>query len=371
MSNNGLASKEYIKSAKLSADQSPHEYREKSSGRIFLALGVMFLIAVFSIFILIRAFKTWKLYVDIFIGLGLGIISFVLIILLYRPQRILVSREGIFIYKRNVLKKTYPISSLKKIRTIKNFTNGIYTGNTRFFIFKGEKKDICEAILLPDDAFKDMVKDLNILKTYGGFIAHGILEKRTSEKEIEKRDIRFEIKKDDVIKKCRGKFKRDAITILIVICVMSGLYFSYCLLTGKNGFALSGLMVLLVTVCMFIFGVVISNKHIIDKMTDSMPYKIVLQESGIVLDGYKRIDVGEIKHIDATPDGYVQNGMLSENKLRKIIIETHDGKTKLYMGPRRPNGHDADICIRDYEGFVNALRLWCTNRDIDFREDLE
>lgn len=272
-------------------------------------------------------------------------------------EKWVIGKDGIKIYKKNELKKEFPIESFEGSKAIKNYYNGVYTGTSRFFKVVNSKGKT-EELLWPfeEDEFSMAVQSIAEIRAYGGFLAKGSEARSTMDLSADAYDDKvFDCDKQNL---CPAISKGKKIAFIVI-----GVFFlsSVCmsLVTMRDDMVIGAVGLAISAILAIIFFKLASSSN--KKASKVFPEKITLKGDRIVIDS-NSFNVNEIKLIQFTPINYSTATWHSY----WLKIKTEEGTTEYCLGLNKSyNKTNAN-----YPAFTSMLSDWCATRGVDCRQEL-
>ncbi len=352
-----------------------HVYREKNSRRIPLGLGIAFVLFIFSFTVSASVrhidYVTETKAVDFVIPFCISFVVFFAYYFLCGIQIVEITATELKISSsKNKKSKSVLIQDIINAKSIKNYYNGIYTGTTRVLYIKNEsrrngKEEINLRISKED--FNLLMADISNIRDFGA------LTPKPEKTEYDAEGIRkvtnytIETRKKEFLVYYKRALKSDIIlssaifaTVLVVMIVL-------LIVIKSRLMNIYFVIIIISTIAILLLKFIITPVVFIRKIKKDMPTKIILRDKDILIDDLTKIAASDIKGIYATPPAYTLTGIFNNFGMRRILIDTNDGRIKLCFGPRPSD----DLYLREYDNFLGAFHIWCNNNRIVFREELE
>ena len=246
----------------------------------------------------------------------------------------------------------YSFEDFLGTNVIRNHTNGIYTGTTRFINFhvpgSENKKVKIDCSALKAAQFDEMISYLskNEFKQ---------AENKEALDDIFDVEMLFDIPKETIIKKNKSASMLINVVIAIVAVVLELLFIVMLRETILT-------MILVCLVIALITGAVIAIRiKQFNKFRDQVPEKITIDNHTLAVDG-RTFPVERTVKIVMTPPSY-------DTKERLILITSNDKSVATYSFAKLDQSRP-EMSYPDYPSLYNNIKLWCLQRDINFMASL-
>ena len=255
----------------------------------------------------------------------------------------------------------YPISNFAGSHVTRNYTNGVYTGSTRYLKFKNGSKEVKLMVPLKDEEFAELVSRLG-LRCSGKEDLQDTEEAPLVFEGFET----FEIPRDAFIERNSRKTKRNIIVSIVVFIVAIIICGVIIVLSPQD--ALFAVIIGCLAVVLFIglLLAAVSGNLKFKKNLKSTPSKVTVDNEKLMFDNDSYYP-SDIASVVMTPSRYEQTGKDSE--YRVLRIKNNSGDVKTYYFGRTQKG-DPKMMYEDYGKLLAALFDWCAIKKIHFLQVL-
>lgn len=349
---------------KLATDQNPREYILATS-KVKLAIGYsLIFVLIFGALTIAVVFGgsliDWE--TNPVIALLIVIIAIILAIALgvfcgvkSSTRKWTIGLDGIKIYFDDKLKESFSIEGYTGSNTVRNYTNGIYTGTTHTISVtssNGKSKKL--EWPFAKERFSEAVECINELKYYGGFLAKGqeAIDSSNPGSDPTVNKI-FEIDK----KKLGGAVVRGVLVKLSPVFLVFAVLLVLTLI-GRGDIPIELSLIFAVGAIGSLLWALVSG----NKAKKKIPGRIEFRDDCVIVDGesYKK---NQIKRIVATP----ANFSIGKKGCYWIRIRTINKDSLLCLGR---SFKDKKNTYADYEELIGTLRSWALRRGLDYNTDL-
>ena len=246
----------------------------------------------------------------------------------------------------------YSFEDFLGTKVIRNHTNGVYTGTTRFVNFHvpgtENKKVQINCSALKSAQFDEMISYLskNEFKQ---------AENKEALDDLFDVEMLFDIPKETIVKKNKSAATLINAVIIIVAVILELLFIVMLKETVLT-------MILVCLAVALVAGVVIAIRvKQFNRFRDQVPGKITIDSHTLAVDG-RTFPVERTIKIVMTPPSY-------DIKERLLLITSNDKSVARYSFARLDQSRP-EMSYPDYPSLYNNIKLWCLQRDISFMASL-